>query len=264
MAVTAIIDPVSLLNKHTEGLKALGARAPGFLNAYVAGVESTAGHLAKEVDEAVRKVFSESETAGIAAIVELVESISIELVESLKEGEYIFVEALGYAVSSIAGDPKISRLIGSLRRRKYLKRSGTWKPEDLEKIAALLHLSYLMVKEEKVFDVAVATYAASRIARLEGLEQLVKAALYFSASYRLHKGGKRDPAFALLGWSIRGKLPLKPLGMPHVAENPKAWKASLIASYLLDVGSMVDGVLLERWGFYRGLEQYLEEIRRAE
>lgn len=226
MAITTVIDPIVLLNKHTEGLKALGARASGFLNAYVAGLESTAGYLAEEMDEAVRKVFSESEAAGIAAIVELVESTSIELIGSLKEGEHIFVEALGHAVSSIAGDPKVARLIRSLRRRRYLRKSGVWRPEDLEKITALLHLSYLMIKKEEVFDVAVATYAANLIARLKDLQQLVKAALYFSAFYRLHKGGKRVPALALLGWSIRDELPLKTLGMPHVAENPKAWKAS--------------------------------------
>ncbi len=116
----------------------------------------------------------------------------------------------------------------------------------------ILHLAYLATGRSDARDTAMLLYSLEKVAGREMVERLG----YLLASATLMTRGRREEALALAAYATRDLLvtaPKSPL------RNTEAWRSALQLTYLLEVGSDVDGRLLETWGLGRALEQvYME------
>ncbi len=80
--------------------------------------------------------------------------------------------------------------------------------------------------------------------------------MYYYSGAKLYLNGYREQALSLIGWSLRKHLVIKPVdSRKNVVKNPSVWSSTLYVNYYTELALLVDGKLLESWGYFRLLEQ---------
>jgi len=132
----------------------------------------------------------------------------------------------------------------------------------LLQLSAFMHLAYLATGSTEARWASIYFYSGYKLVEASeelDAQQLGQLAFHFVAAGLLLLEGHSKEALALLGWSLRERLHVKPPTRASPVEDMKTWAAALQASHLLDIAPHVDGKLLDAWGYYELLEEALEE-----
>jgi len=125
-----------------------------------------------------------------------------------------------------------------------------------------MHLAHLATGSNEAEWASIYFYSAHKLVEAaEGLDiqQLKQLVTGFATASQLLLEGRSTEAFALLAKLLRHWLHVQPPTEASPQEDNEAWAAALRISHLLDVAPHVDGKLLNAWGYYRLLNEALEE-----
>lgn len=131
-------------------------------------------------------------------------------------------------------------------------------------LAALTRLAYLLTGRMDAELASIYLYSGHKLVEAypqlswEQLRRIV--AEIANAGMMLIEGRQLEGLAVLgrcLGQCLPHGLPVEP--SEALRDSGEAWAAALQASHLLEVGPLVDGRLLDAWGYYEVLEEELEE-----
>ena len=243
LAVTIEFNPVRLIKGFDEEFVSIASNSLNIISEYA----SKWGTILEDREELFRVLQSAIVKGDIGFIVELIENL----------GNEELYELVDKAKASIDKYVSILRELRISYKQYRLKVSIKDPALALIYISCLLRLAFLYTRNITARDASIISYVGAKIVSIldKSMQEAARAALYYYSSSMLYLNGYKDEALALLGWGLRNYWRIKPRITKHITEKPSIWFSTLYANYYMDIAPLVDGKLLEAWGYYKLLEK---------
>ncbi len=241
-------NPTPWMTRQSNVLINLASSSPKIIDEYAEELGEILGSDKRELFDSLQ----------VAIVKGNIESI-IEILEGVSDEE--LYELVDRASSSI--DKALKRM-SIVRTLMGLHRQYRWVPFIRDPVLALYYLScllrlaYLYTGNRIARDASIITYAGAKIIRIirENLREAAKSSMYYYSGARLYLNGYREEGLSLIGWGLKEHLIIKPVeSRKNVIEDPRVWSSTLYVNYYTELAPLVDGKLLESWGYFRLLEQ---------